>query len=147
MKQSNSYTFYCETESHSGRRRCVTPSCNLAKFDYVALFGEVLTENFEVVQSRFTTPHQFRLPNFLKNNWWSFPESPKLSKAFWMPIWFQIPFTCQNAVLHITTFKIKCFFFLALSCHFTSLRSWQRHPPPQGCPTSCRACNCLSLVL
>jgi len=82
MEQSNRYTFYRETESHSGRHRCVTPSWNLAGFNYVAMFGEELTENFDVVQARFTTQHQFRHPNFPRNNRSSFPHSSKLSKAF-----------------------------------------------------------------
>jgi len=82
MEQSNRYTFHHETESHSRRRKCVTPIWNLAEFDYVALFGEELTENFDVVQARFAAQHQFRLPNFPRNNRLSFSPSLKLSKAF-----------------------------------------------------------------
>ena len=51
VKQSNRYTFYHETESQSGRRRCITPGLNLAEFDYLAMFGEELTENFNVAGS------------------------------------------------------------------------------------------------
>jgi len=46
-----------------------------------------------------------------------------------MPIWFQINrLRVRMPFWHITAVKIKCFFFLILSCHFTGLRSWQRHP-------------------
>jgi len=65
-----------------------------------------------------------------------------------MPIWSQIiRLRVRMPFWHITAVKIKCFFFLILSCHCTSLRSWQRYPLPLSCPTSRRACNCLSLVL
>ena len=48
-----------------------------------------------------------------------------------MPIWFQINrLRVWMPFWHITAVKLKCFFFLILSCHFTSLRSWQRHPLP-----------------
>jgi len=33
------------TESHSGKRRCVTPIWNLAEFNYVAMFRGELTES------------------------------------------------------------------------------------------------------
>jgi len=40
-----------------------------------------------------------------------------------MPIWFQINrFRVRMPFWHITAVKIKCFFFLILSCRFTSLR-------------------------
>ena len=56
MEQSNRYTFYHETESHSGRRRCVTPIWNLAEFNYVTMFGGELTE----IEFCFATPHPIR---------------------------------------------------------------------------------------
>jgi len=81
MEQSNRYTFYHETKSHSGRRKCVTPIWSLAEFNCVAMFGGELTKSLSrwfVSQLRT----QFDLTNFPRNNRASFPQSPKLCKAF-----------------------------------------------------------------
>jgi len=48
------------------------------------MFGEEITENFDVAGS-FHNSTPIRLPNVPTNNRWSFPQSPKLSKAFLMP--------------------------------------------------------------
>jgi len=49
------------------------------------MFGEELTENFDVADL-FHNPTPIRLPNVPRNNRWSFPQLPKLSEGFLMPI-------------------------------------------------------------
>jgi len=102
------------------------------------MFGEELTENFDFAGS-FHNSTPIHLPNFPRNNRWSFPQSPKLSKACLMPIWFQINRSrVRIPFWHITAVKIKCFFFLLLSWHFISLHSRQRqtlcYKAVQPCP-------------
>ena len=98
MEQSNRYTFYHETESHSGRRRCVTPIWNLAEFNYVVMFGGELTESLgrwffrNSVPNSISRTFQETIDRVFRNrqSWVKLLNANLISDK---------PFSCQNAVL------------------------------------------------